>query len=154
RRMAIQWSHSATHLVPAAVRGAYGQRAAHAGSLNCPGRRRFDFTSPKSVSTHVLTAVAEGGNAYLLTDLEVPAYVSSKDKALEMGAVALFGEKYGNEVRVVDMGDYSRELCGGTHVERIGQLGLVKLVSDSSIGSGVHRVEALVGTDALRYVRK
>ena len=154
RRMAIQRSHSATHLVHAAVRGAYGQRAAQAGSLNSPGRLRFDFTSPKSVSTDVLTEVEEEVNDYLLTDVEVQAYVTSKDKALEMGAVALFGEKYGNEVRVVDMGDYSRELCGGTHVERIGQLGLVKLVSDSSIGSGVHRVEALVGTDALRYVRK
>src|SRR5690606_21788698 len=154
RRMAIRRSHSATHLVHAAVRGAYGQRAAQAGSLNSPGRLRFDFTSPKTVSTDVLTEVEEEVNDYLPTDVEVQAYVTSKDKALEMGAVALFGAKYGNEVRVVDMGDYSRELCGGTHVERIGQLGLVKLVSDSSIGPGVHRVEALVGTDALRYVRK
>ncbi|WP_028846188.1 MULTISPECIES: alanine--tRNA ligase [Thermocrispum] len=154
RRMAIQRSHSATHLVHAAVRGAYGQRAAQAGSLNSPGRLRFDFTVPTSVSTDVLTEVEEEVNDYLLSDIEVKAYVTSKDKALEMGAIALFGEKYGSQVRVVDMGDYSRELCGGTHVERIGQLGLVKLVSDASIGSGVHRVEALVGTDALRYVRK
>jgi len=154
RRMAIQRSHSATHLVHAAVRGAYGQRAAQAGSLNSPGRMRFDFTSPKSVSADVLTAVEEEVNDYLATDVEVQAYVTTKDKALELGAVALFGEKYGNDVRVVDMGEYSRELCGGTHVGRIGQLGLVKLVADSSIGSGVHRVEALVGTDALKHVRK
>ncbi|MET8996612.1 alanine--tRNA ligase [Amycolatopsis sp. Hca4] len=154
RRLSIERSHSATHLVHAAVRGAYGKRAAQAGSLNSPGRMRFDFTTPGSVSSDVLTEVEEEVNDYLQTDVEVQSYTTTKDKALELGAVALFGEKYGNDVRVVDMGDYSRELCGGTHVERIGQLGLVKLVSDASIGSGVHRVEALVGTDALKYVRK
>ncbi|MEU3269412.1 alanine--tRNA ligase [Saccharomonospora sp. NPDC006951] len=154
RRAAIARSHSATHLVHAAVRGAYGNRAAQAGSLNSPGRMRFDFTTPASVSADVLTEVEEEVNDYLQTDVEVTSYTTTKDKALELGAVALFGEKYGNDVRVVDMGDYSRELCGGTHVDRIGQLGLVKVVGDSSIGSGVHRVEALVGQDALRHVRK
>ncbi|OQO94915.1 alanine--tRNA ligase [Saccharomonospora piscinae] len=154
RRAAVARSHSATHLVHAAVRGAYGNRAAQAGSLNTPGRMRFDFTTPKSVSADVLTEVEEEVNDYLQTDVEVRSYTTTKDRALELGAVALFGEKYGNDVRVVDMGDYSRELCGGTHVERIGQLGLVKLVGDASVGSGVHRVEALVGGDALRHVRK
>ncbi|WP_410569821.1 alanine--tRNA ligase [Amycolatopsis sp. cmx-4-61] len=154
RRLSIERSHSATHLVHAAVRGAYGKRAAQAGSLNSPGRMRFDFTTPGSVSSDVLTEVEQEVNDYLQTNVEVQSYTTTKDKALELGAVALFGEKYGNDVRVVDMGDYSRELCGGTHVDRIGQLGLVKLVSDASIGSGVHRVEALVGTDALKYVRK
>ncbi|OZM73029.1 alanine--tRNA ligase [Amycolatopsis antarctica] len=154
RRSAIERSHSATHLVHAAVRGAYGSRAAQAGSLNSPGRMRFDFTTGGAVSADVLTEVEEEVNDYLQTDVEVRSYTTTKDKALELGAVALFGEKYGNDVRVVDMGDYSRELCGGTHVGRIGELGLVKLVADSSIGSGVHRVEALVGTDALRHVRK
>ncbi|WP_007027018.1 alanine--tRNA ligase [Saccharomonospora iraqiensis] len=154
RRAAIARSHSATHLVHAAVRGAYGNRAAQAGSLNSPGRMRFDFTTSGSVSSDVLTEVEEEVNDYLQTDVEVQAYTTTKDEALEQGAIALFGEKYGDRVRVVDMGDYSRELCGGTHVGRIGQLGLVKLVTDSSIGSGVHRVEALVGTDALRHVRK
>ncbi|MEV6826806.1 alanine--tRNA ligase [Amycolatopsis sp. NPDC051102] len=154
RRLSIERSHSATHLVHAAVRGAYGKRAAQAGSLNSPGRMRFDFTTPGSVSADVLTEVEQEVNDYLQTNVEVQSYTTTKDKALELGAVALFGEKYGNDVRVVDMGDYSRELCGGTHVDRIGQLGLVKLVSDASIGSGVHRVEALVGTDALKYVRK
>ncbi|MGK3203693.1 alanine--tRNA ligase [Amycolatopsis sp. MEPSY49] len=154
RRLSIERSHSATHLVHAAVRGAYGKRAAQAGSLNSPGRMRFDFTTPGSVSADVLTEVEQEVNDYLQTNVEVRSFTTTKDKALELGAVALFGEKYGNDVRVVDMGDYSRELCGGTHVERIGQLGLVKLVSDASIGSGVHRVEALVGSDALKYVRK
>ena len=154
RRGSIERSHSATHLVHAAVRGAYGRRAAQAGSLNSPGRMRFDFTTPGPVSTDVLTEVEEEVNDYLQNDVEVQAYTTTKDKALELGAIALFGEKYGDNVRVVDMGEYSRELCGGTHVGRIGELGLVKLVSDSSIGSGVHRVEALVGTDALKHVRK
>jgi alanyl-tRNA synthetase len=154
RRASVARSHSATHLVHAAVRGAYGRRAAQAGSLNSPGRMRFDFTTPGPVSADVLTEVEEEVNDYLQTDVEVQSYITTKDKALELGAVALFGEKYGNDVRVVDMGDYSRELCGGTHVGRIGELGLVKLVGDASIGSGVHRVDALVGQDALRHVRK
>ena len=154
RRQAIERSHSATHLVHAAVRGAYGKRAAQAGSLNSPGRMRFDFTAPSAVSADVLAGVEEEVNDYLQTDVEVNSYTTSMDRAMELGAMALFGEKYGDQVRVVDMGDYSRELCGGTHVPRIGHLGVVKLVSDSSVGSGVHRVEALVGMDAMRHISK
>ncbi|GAB3674042.1 alanine--tRNA ligase [Saccharopolyspora tripterygii] len=154
RRQAIERSHSATHLVHAAVRSAYGKRAAQAGSLNSPGRMRFDFTAPSAVSADVLAGVEEEVNDYLQTDVEVNSYTTSMDRAMELGAMALFGEKYGDQVRVVDMGDYSRELCGGTHVPRIGHLGVVKLVSDSSVGSGVHRVEALVGMDAMRHISK
>jgi alanyl-tRNA synthetase len=154
RRNAIARSHSATHLVHAAVRGAYGRRAAQAGSLNAPGRMRFDFTAPTAVSGSVLSGVEEEVNDYLQHDVEVQSYVTTMDRAMELGAVALFGEKYGDQVRVVDMGEYSRELCGGTHVGRVGQLGVVKLVSDASVGSGVHRVEALVGMDAMRHISK
>ncbi|GAA4618495.1 alanine--tRNA ligase [Saccharopolyspora hordei] len=154
RRHAIERSHSATHLVHAAVRSAYGKRAAQAGSLNSPGRMRFDFTAPAAVSASVLTGVEEEVNDYLQSDVEVQAYTTTMDRAMELGAIALFGEKYGDRVRVVDMGDYSRELCGGTHVPRIGKLGVVKLVSDASVGSGVHRVEALVGMDAMRHISK
>ncbi|MEV0087921.1 alanine--tRNA ligase [Saccharopolyspora sp. NPDC050642] len=154
RRHAIERSHSATHLVHAAVRSAYGKRAAQAGSLNSPGRMRFDFTAPSAVSTAVLTGVEEEVNDYLQSDVEVQAYTTTMDRAMELGAVALFGEKYGDQVRVVDMGDYSRELCGGTHVPSIARLGVVKLVADSSVGSGVHRVEALVGMDAMRHISK
>ena len=154
RRKAIARSHSATHLVHAAVRGAYGKRSAQAGSLNSPGRMRFDFTAPTAVSTSVLAGVEEEVNEYLQDDVEVTSYTTTMDRAMELGAIALFGEKYGDQVRVVDMGDYSRELCGGTHVGSIGQLGVVKLVADSSVGSGVHRVEALVGMDAMRYISK
>ncbi|TDD37929.1 alanine--tRNA ligase [Saccharopolyspora elongata] len=154
RRHAIERSHSATHLVHAAVRSAYGKRAAQAGSLNSPGRMRFDFTAPSAVSAGVLTWVEEEVNDYLQSDVEVQAYTTTMDRAMELGAVALFGEKYGDQVRVVDMGDYSRELCGGTHVPSIARLGVVKLVADSSVGSGVHRVEALVGMDAMRHISK
>ncbi|MCI2420172.1 alanine--tRNA ligase [Saccharopolyspora sp. K220] len=154
RRHAIERSHSATHLVHAAVRGAYGKRAAQAGSLNSPGRMRFDFTVPTSVSPEVLTGVEEEVNDYLQTDVEVRDFVTTMDRAMELGAVALFGEKYGDRVRVVEMGDYSRELCGGTHVPSIARLGVVKLVADSSVGAGVHRVEALVGMDAMRHISK
>ncbi|WP_395474879.1 alanine--tRNA ligase [Saccharopolyspora spinosa] len=154
RRHAIERSHSATHLVHAAVRSAYGRRAAQAGSLNSPGRMRFDFTAPTAVSSSVLTGVEEEVNDYLQSDVEVQSYTTTMDRAMQLGAIALFGEKYGDQVRVVDMGDYSRELCGGTHVPRIGRLGVVKLVADSSVGSGVHRVEALVGMDAMRHISK
>ncbi|RCW43888.1 alanyl-tRNA synthetase [Halopolyspora algeriensis] len=154
RRSAIARSHSATHLVHAAVRSAYGKRAAQAGSLNSPGRMRFDFTAPSGVSSSVLGGVEEEVNEYLQNDVEVQAYNTSMDRAMELGAIALFGEKYGDQVRVVDMGDYSRELCGGTHVGSIAQLGVVKLVSSSSVGSGVQRVEALVGMDAMRRISK
>jgi alanyl-tRNA synthetase len=152
RRHAVERSHSATHLVHAAVRGAYGKRAAQAGSLNSPGRMRFDFTTPAAVSPDVMVGVEQEVNDYLQNDVEVQSYTTSMDRAMELGAIALFGEKYGDNVRVVDMGEYSRELCGGTHVRRIGQLGVVKLVGDSSVGSGVHRVEALVGMDAMRHI--
>src|SRR5699024_4813101 len=110
RRAAIARSHSATHLVHAAVRGAYGRRAAQAGSLNSPGRMRFDFTSSGAVSADILTSVEEEVNEYLQTNVEVDSYITSKDRALDLGAIALFGEKYGDRVRVVDMGEYSREL--------------------------------------------
>ena len=132
-----------------------GDAAAQAGSLNAPGRLRFDFTSPAgAVPVSVLDEVEDEVNAVLQDDEEVRAFVTTQDEARRIGAMALFGEKYGDQVRVVEIGDYSRELCGGTHVHRSGQLGLVKLLSESSIGSGVRRVEALVGIDAFRYLAR
>ena len=155
RRAAISRSHSATHLVHAGMRKALGDAAAQAGSMNAPGRLRFDFTSPAgAVPTSVLADVEDEVNDVLLNDYEVRAFVTSQEEARKLGAVALFGEKYGDAVRVVEIGDYSRELCGGTHVHRSGQLGLVKLLSEASIGSGIRRVEALVGLDAFRYLAK
>jgi alanyl-tRNA synthetase len=128
-----------------------GESATQAGSLNAPGRLRFDFNTPSAVPPSVLHDVEQQVNEVLMNDLEVRAFVTSQAEARRIGAMALFGEKYGDQVRVVEVGDYARELCGGTHVPRSGQLGLVKILHEASIGSGVRRVEALVGTDALAF---
>jgi alanyl-tRNA synthetase len=154
RRRSLSRAHTATHLVHQAVRAAMGQQAAQAGSLNAPGRFRFDFTSPGAVPASVLGDVEQEINEVALADLEVRAFVTSQEEARRIGALALFGEKYGDSVRVVEVGDYARELCGGTHAARSGQLGIVKLLSEGSIGSGVRRVEGLVGLDAYRYLAK
>jgi alanyl-tRNA synthetase len=155
RRGAISRAHTATHLVHAGVRNALGTSAAQAGSLNAPGRLRFDFTSPTgAVSPATLNDIEDEVNSVLQENREVEWYETSMDEARKLGAMMLFGEKYGDRVRVVDMGDYSRELCGGTHVARTGELGLVKVLSEASIGSGVRRVDALVGLDAFRYMSK
>jgi alanyl-tRNA synthetase len=154
RRRATSRSHTATHLVHRALRGALGESAAQAGSENAPGRLRFDFTASGAVPVTVLREVEDEVNRVLIDDLTVRAYHTSIDEARSMGALALFGEKYGTEVRIVEVGEYSRELCGGTHVARSGQLGLVKLLGEASIGSGVRRVEALVGIDAFRFLAR
>jgi alanyl-tRNA synthetase len=154
RRRAISRSHTATHLVHRAFRGALGESAAQAGSENSPGRFRFDFTAIGAVPASVLQAAEEEVNQVLVNDLEVRAFHTSIDEARAMGALALFGEKYGDTVRVVEVGEYSRELCGGTHVARSGNLGLVKILGESSIGSGVRRVEALVGIDAFSFLAR
>jgi alanyl-tRNA synthetase len=154
RRRATSRSHTATHLVHRALRGALGESAAQAGSENAPGRLRFDFTATGAVPVTVLREVEDEVNRTLIDDLTVRAYHTSIDEARAMGALALFGEKYGAEVRIVEVGEYSRELCGGTHVARSGQLGLVKLLGEASIGSGVRRIEALVGIDAFRFLAR
>jgi alanyl-tRNA synthetase len=154
RRKAISRSHTATHLIHQTMRSFLGESATQAGSLNAPGRLRFDFNTPGAVPPAVLHDVEQQVNEVLLRDLEVHAFVTSQEEARRLGAMALFGEKYGDEVRVVEVGDYARELCGGTHVARSGQLGLVKILTESSIGSGVRRVEALVGIDAFGFLAK
>jgi alanyl-tRNA synthetase len=154
RRRAISRSHTATHLVHRAIRGALGDSAAQAGSENSPGRFRFDFTAMGAVPPSVLADAEQEVNQVLINDLAVRAFHTSIDEARAMGALALFGEKYGDQVRVVEVGEYSRELCGGTHVARSGQLGLVKILGESSIGSGVRRVEALVGIDAFKFLAR
>jgi alanyl-tRNA synthetase len=154
RRRAISRSHTATHMVHRGFRNALGESAAQAGSENAPGRFRFDFTAAGAVPPSVLRDVEAEVNATLVDDLGVHAEVHSIDEARKMGALALFGEKYGSEVRVVEIGDYSRELCGGTHVARSGQLGLIKVLGEQSIGAGVRRVEALVGIDAFQFLAR
>ncbi|MFF4157909.1 alanine--tRNA ligase [Streptomyces sp. NPDC001678] len=154
RRRAIARAHSATHLTHQALRDALGPTAAQAGSENSPGRFRFDFGSPAAVPGSVLTDVEQRINEVLSSELDVHAEVMSLEEAKKSGAIAEFGEKYGERVRVVTIGDFSKELCGGTHVANTAQLGLVKLLGESSIGSGVRRVEALVGADAYNFLAK
>jgi alanyl-tRNA synthetase len=154
RRNAISRAHTATHMVHKAFREVLGETATQAGSENSPGRFRFDFPATGALSEGVLDEVEARVNTLLLDDLEVSAEVMSQDEAKKLGAMALFGEKYGDRVRVVSVGDWARELCGGTHVHRSGQLGVVKLLSEASIGAGVRRVEALVGADAYRFLAR
>ena len=154
RRQAISRAHTATHMVHKAFRELLGETATQAGSENSPGRFRFDFPSTGAVPASVLNDVESRVNTLLLENLAVTSEVMSQDAAKKIGAMALFGEKYGDEVRVVSVGDWARELCGGTHVDRSGQLGVVKLLSESSIGAGVRRVEALVGVDAYKFLAR
>ena len=154
RRDAISRAHTATHMVHKAFREILGETATQAGSENSPGRFRFDFPSTGAVSQGVLNDVEGRVNDLLLNNLSVTAEVMTQDAAKKIGAMALFGEKYGDQVRVVSVGDWARELCGGTHVSSSGQLGVVKLLGESSIGAGVRRVEALVGADAYKFLAR
>ncbi len=154
RRRAISRAHTATHMVHKAFREALGETATQAGSENAPGRFRFDFSATGAVPASVLEDVEQRVNELLAEDLPVQAELMSQEAARSIGAMALFGEKYSDEVRVVSVGDWARELCGGTHALRSGQLGLVKLLGEASIGAGVRRVEALVGVDAYSYLAR
>jgi alanyl-tRNA synthetase len=154
RRMAISRAHTATHMVHKAFRESLGESATQAGSENSPGRFRFDFPSTGAVPVSVLHDVEARVNSLLIENLSVTAQEMSQAEAKSIGAMALFGEKYGERVRVVSVGDWARELCGGTHVTQSAELGLVKLLSETSIGAGVRRVEALVGTDAFNFLAR
>ncbi|MGC1206449.1 MAG: alanine--tRNA ligase [Ornithinimicrobium sp.] len=154
RRRSISRAHTATHMVHKAIREALGESATQAGSENAPGRFRFDFNATSAVPPSVLVDVEARVNALLLDDLPVRAEVMTQQQARDSGAMALFGEKYGDEVRVVSVGDWASELCGGTHAQRSGQLGVVKLMGEASIGAGVRRVEALVGADAYQFLAR
>jgi len=154
RRRAISRAHTATHMVHRAFREILGETATQMGSENAPGRFRFDFPSASAVPESVLSDVEARVNEMLIADLEVHAAIMGLDDARRFGAMALFGEKYGDEVRVVSVGDWAHELCGGTHAQRSGQLGVVSFLSEGSIGAGVRRVEALVGADAYRHLAR
>jgi len=154
RRASISRAHTATHMVHKAFREALGETATQAGSENAPGRFRFDFSATGAVPDSVMADVEATVNAVILDDLLVEAEVMSQADAVRSGAMALFGEKYGDQVRVVSVGDWARELCGGTHAGSSGKLGVIKLLGESSIGSGVRRVEALVGTDAYQFLAR
>ena len=154
RRMAISRAHTATHMIHKAFRELLGETATQMGSENSPGRLRFDFPSPQAVPDSILNEVESRVNSILLDDLPVTAQYMTQNDAREIGAMALFGEKYGDQVRVVSVGDWARELCGGTHTPTTGNLGVIKFLSEGSVGTGVRRVEALVGTDAYSFLAK
>ncbi|MGH3472328.1 MAG: alanine--tRNA ligase [Nocardioidaceae bacterium] len=154
RRRSISRAHTATHMVHKAFREALGETATQAGSENAPGRFRFDFSASGAVPASVLADVEARVNDLVLADLGVAAEVMTQAEARASGAMALFGEKYGDQVRVISIGDWASELCGGTHASRSGQLAVIKLLGESSIGSGVRRVEALVGADAYRFLAR
>jgi alanyl-tRNA synthetase len=152
RRGATARSHTATHILHHTLRQALGEHARQAGSLVAPGRVRFDFSHFEPVPPDALEEIEERANRRLAEDQPVRAYETTFDFARSEGAIALFGEKYGDIVRVVEVGDYSVELCGGTHVHRTGEVALLRILHEASIGSGFRRVEALTGPDALRHI--
>ena len=152
RREATARSHTSTHVVHWTLKYLLGEHARQAGSLVAPGRLRFDFPHPSAVPTELLAQAELEANRRLAADDAVRIFETTMDEAKSLGAVALFGEKYGDIVRVVEIGDYSRELCGGTHVPRTGNVAIIRLLGEGSIGSGMRRVEALVGPDALREI--
>jgi alanyl-tRNA synthetase len=152
RREATARAHTSTHVVHWTLKHVLGDHARQAGSLVAPGRLRFDFRHPSAVPLETLEEAELEANRRLAMDDEVRATEMSMGDAQALGAVALFGEKYGDVVRVVEIGDYSKELCGGTHVHHTGHAAVVRILHEGSIGSGMRRVEALVGPDALREV--
>ena len=162
RRSSIRANHSATHLLHEALRQVLGDHVAQSGSLVAPDRLRFDFAHPKPITAEELARVEDIANEVVLENDEVTTRLMAVDDAREAGARALFGEKYGDEVRVVSMGEQARaqgsnalgwsvELCGGTHVRRTGDIGLISVTGESAVASGVRRIEALTGQHARKH---
>jgi len=151
-RVEIEKHHSATHLLHAALRELLGDHISQAGSLNDAKRLRFDFSHPKAMTSEELTRVEAWVNDKILRGISAETKVMSVDEAKNSGAVALFGEKYGDEVRVVSIGDASVELCGGTHVENAANIGLFMITKESGVSAGVRRIEAICGKAAIEKV--
>ncbi len=154
RRNAIRRNHTATHLLHAALREVVGTHVKQAGSLVAPDRLRFDFSHFSGLAPRALADIESLVNDKVLADIPVRTEQTDLDTAVRSGAMALFGEKYADRVRVVSIGDFSRELCGGTHCDRTGEVGLIKLIQERGIASGTRRVEAVSGGGALQRFRK
>src|ERR1700693_1649790 len=154
RRQSIALNHSATHLLHAALRAVLGKHVQQKGSLVAPDRLRFDFAHTQPVSADELHRVEDLVNAAIRRNAPAETRVRALDEAVAAGAMSLFGEKYENDVRVLSIGDFSMELCGGTHVERAGDIGFFKIISESGVAAGVRRVEAVTGQAAFDWVTR
>jgi len=153
-RRAIEANHSGTHILQAALKRVLGDHVKQSGSLVNAERLRFDFTHFAKIEDGEIEEVERIANAYIRSNVPVDTRVLEREEAIKTGATAVFDEKYGDDVRVVQMGDYSMELCGGTHVLRTGDIGFLKIVHESSIAAGVRRIEAVTGREVVRYVEK
>jgi alanyl-tRNA synthetase len=153
-RRSTMWNHSATHLMHAALRQVLGKHVEQKGSLVDAQRTRFDFSHGKPVSAEEIRAIEALVNGAIQRNYEATARIMKYDEAIRAGALAFFGDKYGDEVRVLTMGDFSTELCGGTHVRRTGDIGFFKIVSESGVAAGIRRIEAVTGEGALAWVQK
>jgi alanyl-tRNA synthetase len=153
RRADVVRHHSATHLLHAALRDVLGQHVQQKGSLVAPDRLRFDFSHPEPVGPGQLAEIEQRVNAWIQANAPAAADVMDYDEAMASGALAFFGDKYGDRVRVLQFGDYSTELCGGTHVERVGDIGAFKVIGETGISAGVRRIEAVAGRRAVAWMQ-
>jgi len=154
RRQTIRKNHTATHLLQAALRQVLGEHVQQAGSLVHPDYLRFDLTHFEKVKTESLQEIENLVNQEILQNRKVAVSIKNYESAKKDGAMALFGEKYGDEVRVISIADFSKELCGGTHVDSTGEIGIFKIIEESALAAGVRRLVALTGTMALQYIQK
>ncbi|MBU1076298.1 MAG: alanine--tRNA ligase, partial [Spirochaetes bacterium] len=153
-RAATMKNHTATHLLQAALKKVIGDHIVQAGSFVSPDRLRFDFRHYEAIQADKLREIEEVVNGEIQKNTSIEKYTKEKDEAIKMGATAIFGEKYGEKVRVVKINDFSMELCGGTHIDSTGEIGLFLILSEMSIASGIRRIEAITGKKALDHIQK